>query len=152
MTVAAVLKQKGSDVVSVAPDATVADIADIIANRRIGAVVVLDADRKLLGIVSERDVVKALAAHGAEVLSVTAEQLMTREVTTAVPQTTLNQALQIMDAGYFRHLPVVENDVVIGIISVRDVVKYTMMVRDHEVDSLKAYVARSGGDHGHARL
>jgi CBS domain-containing protein len=152
MTVAAVLKQKGSDVVHVAPSATVADIAEIIANRRIGAVVVLDSDRKLLGIVSERDVVKALAAHGAGVLGVTADQLMTREVTTAVPQTTLNQALQIMDAGYFRHLPVVENEVVIGIISVRDVVKYTMMVREHEVDSLKAYVARAGGDHGHARL
>ena len=67
-------------------------------------------------------------------------------------QTTLNEALQIMDAGYFRHLPVVEDGIVIGIISVRDVVKYTMMVRDHEVDSLKAYVSRSGGDHGHARL
>ena len=152
MTVAAVLKQKGSDVVSVAPTATVADIAEIIATRRIGAVVVLDEGRKLLGIVSERDVVKALAAHGAGVLSVTADQLMTREVTTAVAQTTLNEALQIMDAGYFRHLPVVEDGIVIGIISVRDVVKYTMMVRDHEVDSLKAYVSRSGGDHGHARL
>ncbi len=152
MTIAAVLKQKGSDVVSVAPTATVADIAEIISTRRIGAVVVLDEQRRLLGIVSERDVVKALAAHGAGVLAVTAEQLMTREVITADRQTTLNQALQIMDAGYFRHLPVVEDEVVIGIISVRDVVKYTMMVRDHEVDSLKAYVARAGGDHGHARL
>jgi CBS domain-containing protein len=152
MTVAAVLKQKGSDVISVAPTATVAEIAKIIANRRIGAVVVLDEGRKLLGIVSERDVVKALANHDVGVLTLTAEQLMTREVVTAVPQTTLNQALQIMDAGYFRHLPVVENGVVTGIISVRDVVKYTMMVREHEVDSLKAYVSRAGGDHGHARL
>ena len=152
MTVAAVLKQKGSDVISVAPTATVAEIAKIIANRRIGAVVVLDEGRKLLGIVSERDVVKALANHDVGVLTLTAEQLMTREVVTAVPQTTLNQALQIMDAGYFRHLPVVEDGVVTGIISVRDVVKYTMMVREHEVDSLKAYVSRAGGDHGHARL
>lgn len=152
MTVAAVLKQKGSDVVSVAPDAPVSEIADIIATRRIGAVVVLDPDRKLLGIVSERDLVKALAKFGASVLEVKAEQLMTREVQTAVLQTTLNQALQIMDAGYFRHLPVVEDGVVMGIISVRDVVKYTMMVREHEVDVLKAYVGRSGGDQGHARL
>lgn len=152
MTVAAVLKQKGSDVVSVAPTTTVAEIAKIISNRRIGAVVVLDQGRKLLGIVSERDVVKALAAHESGVLALTAGQLMTRDVVTAVPQTTLNQALQMMDAGYFRHLPVVEDGVVIGIISVRDVVKFTMMLREHEVDSLKAYVSRAGGDQGHARL
>jgi CBS domain-containing protein len=73
MTVAAVLKQKGSDVVSVAPTASVAEIAKIISNRRIGAVVVLDEGRKLLGIVSERDVVKALATHDVGVLTLTAE-------------------------------------------------------------------------------
>ena len=83
MTISAVLRQKGRAVVSVAPDASVAAVAEIIASQRIGAVVVVDTEQHLLGIVSERDVVKALSAKGAEVLSLKASDLMTRDVVTA---------------------------------------------------------------------
>jgi CBS domain-containing protein len=143
MTVAAVLRQKGSAVISVAPEASVAEVADIITTHRIGAVVVLDPARKMLGIVSERDVVKALSAHKAAVLQLTAADLMTRSVITATPETTVDRAMEIMDHGYFRHLPVIEDDRLAGIISIRDLVKYRMMLQEHEVESMKAYVARS---------
>ena len=144
MTVAAVLKQKGSDVVAVAPDATVPEIAEIISSRRIGAVVVLAEQRRLAGIVSERDVVKALASRGSECLAMTASDIMTRDVTTATPQTTIDEAMEQMDAGYFRHLPVVDGGELVGIISVRDVVRAHIQMQAHEVDSLKAFVHRGG--------
>lgn len=142
--VASVLKQKGPEIISVPATATVPEIADIITARRIGAVLVLTSEGGLAGIVSERDVVKALAAHRAEMLTMTAEDIMTRSVTTARPNVTLDEALSIMDAGYFRHLPVVDDGKLLGIISIRDVVKAQLMMREHEVDSLKNYVSRVG--------
>lgn len=142
MTVAAVLRQKGKAVVSVAPRATVGAVADIIASQRIGAVVVQDPAGTMLGIVSERDVVKALSSHGAEVLALTAADLMTRDVITATPETTVDRAMEIMDHGYFRHLPVIENGKLAGIVSIRDLVKYRMTLQEHEVESMKAYVWR----------
>ena len=143
MTVAAVLKHKGNDVISVDPTTTVAEIAGIIAARRIGAVLVLDAERRPVGIVSERDVVKALAATTSDIRSMTAEQLMTRELVTATPQTSVDDAMVLMDKGYFRHLPVMDGGKLVGLISIRDVVRHRIMVHEHEVESLKAYVARA---------
>lgn len=142
MTVATVLRQKGRAVVSVSPDASVAAVAEIIASQRIGAVVVVDTEQHLLGIVSERDVVKALAAHGTEVLKFKAADLMTRDVVTATPDVTVAQAMEIMDAGYFRHLPVLDGGKLAGIVSIRDLVKYRMTLQEHEVESMKAYVWR----------
>ena len=142
MTVAAVLRQKGRAVVSVSPEASVAAVAEIIASQRIGAVVVVDTEQHLLGIVSERDVVKALAAHGTEVLKFRASDLMTRDVVTATPDVTVARAMEIMDAGYFRHLPVLDNGKLAGIVSIRDLVKYRMTLQEHEVESMKAYVWR----------
>lgn len=144
MTIAAILKHKGTDVASVRPSMTVAETASVLAARRIGAVVVLDAADQLLGILSERDIVAALAAHGANALGMSAAQLMTRAVQTATPRTTVEQAMGIMTAGRFRHLPVVEHDRLAGIVSIGDIVKARMTQQDHEVDSLKAYVAGVG--------
>jgi CBS domain-containing protein len=140
MTIASVLREKGSDVVSASPETTVQEIAEIIASRRIGAVVVLDAERRLAGIVSERDVVKALAANGTGVGTMRAEQIMTRAVITATPRTTIEQAMEIMDHGYFRHLPVVENGAMVGIISIRDVVKARIQHHEHEADNLRTFI------------
>jgi CBS domain-containing protein len=142
MTVAAVIRQKGRNVVSVSPDAGIAEVAAIIASRRIGAVVVLTDQGGLAGIVSERDVVKALAKHGAKVLELTASDLMTRQVTTVSMQTTVDQAMEIMDAGYFRHLPVVDGGELAGIISIRDLVRYRVMLHQRDVEALKAFVAQ----------
>jgi CBS domain-containing protein len=140
MTVAAILKHKGYDVACVRPAVTVAELLRVLSARRIGAVVVQDAADQLLGIVSERDIVYALAANGAAALEMTAGQLMTRALHTVTPRHTVGEAMAMMTAGRFRHLPVLDGGALIGIISIGDVVKARMMQQDQEVDSLKAYV------------
>ncbi len=143
MTIAAILRHKGFDVASVRPTATVNDVIQVLAERRIGAVVVQDAVDQLLGIVSERDIVRTLAANGAAALTMSAGQLMTRALKTATPQTTVGEAMTMMTAGRFRHLPVLQDGALVGIISIGDVVKARIMQQDHEVDSLRAYVTGS---------
>jgi CBS domain-containing protein len=143
MTVAAILKHKGYQVTTVDPNSTVAEIAQILAERRIGAVLVMDRSDQMLGIVSERDVVRCLAANGASTLEMTAGQVMTRAVQVAHPDTTVDQAMQIMTAGRFRHLPVIDHDTLIGLISIGDVVKARIISQDSVVESLTAYVAGS---------
>jgi CBS domain-containing protein len=142
MSVATILKQKNHDIASVKPDATIADISTLLAHRRIGAVLVLDGDH-LAGIVSERDIVQSLARHGAAALDMTAGQVMTRHLKTATTDTSIGEAMALMTAGRFRHLPVLNGDSLVGIISIGDVVKERLDEQAHEVDSLKAYVAGS---------
>jgi CBS domain-containing protein len=142
MTIAAVLKVKGPDVVWVAPASGVTEVAEVIASRRIGAVVVLDADHKMVGIVSERDVVKAVAAHGVAALRMTAGDLMTRDVLTVDPETSVQRALEIMEQGYFRHLPVVRDGQLVGIVSVRDLVKHQFSLQEFEVETMRGFVTR----------
>ena len=143
MTVGLLLKTKDNAVISVTPTTAILEIAHIIAAKRIGAVLVLDEHGGVAGIVSERDVVKALATHGAKVVGLCAEDLMTRSVTTATKRTTVDEAMEIMDAGYFRHLPVLEDGRLAGIISIRDLVKYRIMLHEHDVESMKAYITRT---------
>jgi CBS domain-containing protein len=143
MTVAAVLRHKGNEVVSVIPATSLAEIAEIIAARRIGAVVVLDAGQELVGIVSERDVVKAMAGRGNDALGMTAAEVMTRKVAVASPATTVDEALEIMDAGYFRHLPVMQDGRLVGIVSIRDLVKHRLTMQEHQIQSLTTYVTRA---------
>jgi CBS domain-containing protein len=97
----------------------------------------------MLGIVSERDIVRSLAANGARTLDMTAGQLMTRAVQVAHPDTTVAEAMHIMTAGRFRHLPVMDHDTLVGLISIGDVVKARIMQQDAVVESLTAYVAGS---------
>jgi CBS domain-containing protein len=144
MTVAAVLKQKGNAIISVTPSATIQDVAELITNRRIGALVVTDPDQQIVGIVSERDVVKAIALHKAAALGMTAAQLMTRNPITASLDTSVDEAMQIMDTGYFRHLPVIDQGKLVGIISVRDLVKYRIMQQKADLENLTSYVFRIG--------
>ena len=141
MTVAALLKQKGSNVITVSSSTSVIEIARTITANRIGAVVVCDGEH-LAGIVSERDVVKAVTNHNEAALRLTAADIMTKDVTTASPRTTIDEAMAMMDAGYFRHLPVVDDGKMVGIISVRDVVRAHIQHQEQEVHSLKAYVFR----------
>lgn len=140
MTISSIIREKGNSVVSVSASTPVQTIAEIISSKRIGAVVVLDGSGKLIGIVSERDVVKALAAEPAAVHTMLAEQIMTRAVTTATPATSIEDAMEIMDHGYFRHLPVVDGDVLVEIVSIRDLVKTQIRLQEHETNSLRSYV------------
>ena len=122
MSVATILKHKSHDIASVTPEATIADISTVLAHRRIGAVLVLD-DGHLAGIVSERDIVGSLARHGAAALDMTASHVMTRHLKTATLDTSISEAMALMTAGRFRHLPVLDHDHLVGIISIGDVVK-----------------------------
>jgi CBS domain-containing protein len=141
MTIAAILKHKGNQVSSVAPTATISEVVQDLARHRIGAMLVMDAAHQVLGILSERDIVASLAVHGAATMDMSAAQLMTRDVKTATPGTTVAEAMGIMTSGRFRHLPVVEGGTLLGIISIGDVVKARIMQQEHEVDTLKAYVS-----------
>jgi len=141
MTIAAILKQKGRNVVHVDPSSSITDVVALLASQRIGAVLVLDRAGSLLGILSERDIVSEIAANGARALEMTAAQLMTQNITTASPSTRVEEAMALMTTGRFRHLPVVDGGALVGIISIGDVVKRLIEDQTHEVDSLKAYVA-----------
>jgi CBS domain-containing protein len=141
MVIAGILKNKGGNVLSVTPDATVAEVVQILASRRVGAVLVVDTDNHLKGILSERDVVRSLAEHGAATLDLPASQLMTSDVHTATPQTSIAEAMEMMTDGRFRHVPVVQDDRLVGLVSIGDVVKAKIGEAEHEVDSLRAYVA-----------
>ena len=142
-TVAAILKHKGYQVTTVDPTVTIVRVVDVLAEHRIGAVLVVDRAGQLLGIVSERDIVRSLGANGARTLEMTAGQLMTRALQVAHPETTVAEAMSMMTMGRFRHLPVLDHGALAGLISIGDVVKARIMEQESEVDSLKAYVAGS---------
>ncbi len=141
MTVAAILRHKGFQITAVDPTATIAHVTEVLTQRRIGAVLVLDRTEQLLGIVTERDIVRCLAANGARTLEMTAGQLMTRALQVAHPDMTEAEVMAMMTAGRFRHVPVMDRGVLVGLISIGDVVKARIMQQDAEVDSLRAYVA-----------
>ncbi len=141
MTVSAILKHKGHEVISVGPTATIAELARVLTEKRIGAVLVLDSEQQILGIVSERDIVHSLAANGARTLEMSAGQLMTRVVHSVTPRTRVIDAMTTMTASRVRHLPVVDHGTLLGLISIGDVVKHRIMQQEHEVESMKAYVA-----------
>ena len=142
-TVAAILKHKGHQVTKVDPALPVAEVVDVLAEHRIGAVLVIDRAEQLLGIVSERDIVRSLAANGACTLEMTAGQLMTSTLQFAHPETTVADAMTKMTVSRFRYMPVLEADRLVGLVSIGDVVKARIMEQEDEVDSLRAYVGGS---------
>jgi CBS domain-containing protein len=145
MTVGAVLSQKGSSVISVLPESMVTEAAAIISRQRIGAVVVCDAAGSLVGILSERDVVRGLTQHGAGLLDLRVSALMTHEVQVVTAGTSVHEAMEVMDAGYFRHLPVVDGARrLCGIVSIRDLVRFRINSQQSDVESLQAYVIGRG--------
>jgi CBS domain-containing protein len=140
MTVKAILADKGGDVVTIDPTANLAAAARQLAERRIGAVLVLGADRRVAGILSERDIVRSIAASGAEALNGPVSQSMTRKVVTCSPNDTLDRVLEQMTAGKFRHVPVLEQGQLAGIISIGDVVKYRLQAMEREQAALQDYI------------
>lgn len=128
MSIAAILRRKGHDVISVPPEALAVEVARLITRHRIGAVVVRDAAGRLAGIVSERDIVRAVAERPNATHGVLVREIMTRDVVTATPETPVGEALAMMDRGYFRHLPVLDGEGrLAGIVSVRDLVTHMMV-------------------------
>ena len=126
MTVKAILSVKGTDVCTIVPTANLAGAARILAERKVVALVVTGADRRVIGIVSERDIVQELAAHGTAALDLPLTDIMTRNVTTCGIGDTISSVMERMTNGKFRHLPVVEQGRLAGLVSIGDVVKHRL--------------------------
>ena len=141
MFVSDILSQKGGSVFTVSPETSVAQVSQQLSVRRIGSVLVLDGEGGVAGIVSERDLVRALASHGAKALELEARQVMTRDVVTCDPDESLDNVMEIMTRGRFRHLPVVRRGELLGLVSIGDVVKSRLEETRHEAEALKAYIS-----------
>jgi CBS domain-containing protein len=141
MTVKAILSRKGSDVVTIAPTANLSEAVKLLAERRIGAVIVTGADNRVAGILSERDIVRALGERGADALGDNIAAVMTRKVTTCVEADTVSDIMERMTTGKFRHVPVVEQGRLAGVISIGDVVKFRVEEIERESDALREYIA-----------
>jgi len=139
MTVSRILALKGRDVATIAPHRSVADAVTLLAARRIGAVIVGGDDGAVLGILSERDIVRALAA-GADALQHPVSRYMTAEVVTCAPDMLIVDVMEEMTAGRFRHMPVMEGGRLAGIVSIGDVVKHRLDEMQHETQALRQYI------------
>jgi CBS domain-containing protein len=139
-TVRTILSEKGSDVVTIKPTATLEDAIAILGQHRIGALVVLGADQRVIGILSERDIIRVLAERGAGALKEPLAQTMTRVVVTCGEADTMSDIMERMTRGRFRHIPVVEQDQLIGIISIGDVVKQRLGEMARESEALRDYI------------
>jgi len=140
MNVAAILKTKGRAVATAARTATLQEIVNLLASKRIGAIVIVNPQDDVEGIVSERDIVRAVAKHGATCLTEPVASFMTRDVVTCAPDESVDQLMSTMTAGRFRHVPVVEGRHLVGIVSIGDAVKHHIAEVELEASALKSYV------------
>jgi len=143
MNVTAILRQKGRAVTTVSPSATLLDVANKLAAKRIGAIVVVGARGEVAGIISERDIIRALSDGGSECLAQPVSEIMTRQVVTCQETDTLDELMAMMTAKRFRHLPVVTDKALVGIISIGDVVKHHVAEVKMEATAMRDYITHS---------
>lgn len=141
MHVSAILKNKSATIITTRPDENVATVAHILHANRIGAILVLNETGGIAGILSERDIVRGLALHGASVMDKPVSAMMTAKVVSCTPTDTVASVMSRMTEGRFRHMPVVEDGILAGVISIGDVVKFRLAEYTHEVESLRDYVS-----------
>ena len=139
-TVRQLLETKSPDVHSIGPDAPVIDAIRLMAERRIGALLVMDGQR-LAGILSERDYARKVVLQGRSSKDTPVRDIMTTEVVTVSPQDTADQCMQLMTDSRIRHLPVLDNHEVIGVVSIGDLVKAVIEAQRQELDHLQRYIA-----------
>jgi len=140
MTVKSILARKGNDVATIEPNASLAAAIKLLAERRIGALVVTGADRRIVGILSERDIVRTMAERGAHALNEPLADVMTRKVVTCSQSDTVCEIMERMTAGKFRHVPVVEQGRLTGIVSIGDIVKSRVEDMERESAALHDYI------------
>ncbi|MCB1548071.1 MAG: CBS domain-containing protein [Hyphomicrobiaceae bacterium] len=141
MNVAAILKGKGRFVLTAPPDMAVSDVVNLIVARKVGSIVIVDGDRRLHGILSERDVVRLLASGGPSSLGSPIETVMTRDVVTCREGDTIDELMALMTSRRIRHLPVVEDGALVGIVSIGDVVKQRIAEVEMEAAAMREYIA-----------
>jgi len=139
MTVRAILDTKGHQIMSVPPDAKMSEAIKLLSERRIGAVLVMSEGR-IEGILSERDIVRVLGERGAAVLEEPVANVMTRKVVSCRPNDTVSAIMEMMTLGKFRHLPVLDGERVVGLISIGDVVKWRVQEYENEQEALRTYI------------
>jgi CBS domain-containing protein len=144
MTIRRLLKNKGSYVPSIRSDASVRDVLDQLDLDNAGALVVTDDDENILGLISERDIVRGLQKDGIATIEAPVRSLMSNVVHTCDINEPLSNVLELMDKHQFRHVPIKDGHRLCGIINMLDVVKYRLHEIQNEADALKAYVAGSG--------
>ena len=140
MTVSAILKSKGSKVETTRPDTTVETVVHRLRLESIGALVVTEDGQRVLGVISERDIVRGLAAQGAGLLAMRVQEVMTRVVPTCAPETSVERVMSQMTRERARHVPVMEQNRLCGIISIGDVVKHRLDEMESEVRVLRDYI------------
>jgi len=138
--VSSVLKHKGYDVVTVAPHQTIGSVVKVLTQNRIGAAPVINEEGHLIGIISERDIIRGMSEHADAVLTLPAEHLMTRDVRTCSSEDQLVEIMQVMTVRRIRHLPVVHNGALQGIVSIGDVVKQRLEEVQSEAEELRRYI------------
>lgn len=141
MTIARILQHKGGTIMGVAPDQSLQEAAAILTEKRVGALVVLDSDGRLHGILSERDIVRLCAQTGAAAMMAKVADAMTKEVLTAAPKDKVDSALARMTDRRIRHLPVLEGQKLVGVVSIGDLVKAKIDEARQEADAMRAYIA-----------
>jgi CBS domain-containing protein len=140
MTVSIILARKGREVVTIELGATLGETVQLLAEKRIGAALILGADRRIAGIISERDVVCALAAGGAAALDLPVSRAMTRNVETCNEGEAVSSIMERMTEGRFRHMPVVYQGRLVGIVSIGDIVKHRVHEMEHESRAMHDYI------------
>jgi len=143
MNVETILRNKGDWVATIHPDATIAEAVDMLHKERIGALVVSEDGQAVDGVVSERDIVTALAKHGEDLLSRAVDEIMTRNVITCDPSDTVGELMAEMTNRRIRHLPVLKEGRLCGIVSIGDVVKNRLDEVEFEASSLRSFIAGS---------
>lgn len=141
MTVKKILDEKGRDVFTMHPSASLAEAAQALAARRIGAVILVERDGALAGILSERDIVRMIGTQGAGSLSHRIADVMTVKVVTCSEDTSVGEVMEIMTRGRFRHVPVYEGGRVVGLVSIGDVVKRRIQDAEQEAESMRSYIS-----------
>jgi CBS domain-containing protein len=140
MIVKSIIDAKGRDVLTIEPGVSLDHAAKLLSERRIGALVVLGAEQHVVGIISERDIVRAIAERGTAALQEQVSQVMTRKVVTCTLDETLHSIMERMTAGKFRHVPVIEHGKLGGIVSIGDVVKHRIVEIEQESAALRDYI------------
>ncbi len=139
MTIASIIRNKSATIIKVAPQTLISEVVQVLAEHKIGAVLVMDG-RDLRGVLSERDIVRAMARQPSGVRALTAEDLMTPPRALTKSDASIASVMQIMTEKRVRHLPVIEDGVVVGVVSIGDVVKALLDQQSVEVETMRAYV------------
>jgi len=140
MNVGIILAEKGRETFTIDPNASLAEAVSLLAAKRIGAALILGPDRRIAGIISERDVVRALAERGAAALDEPVSRTMTRKVETCNESETVANIMERMTAGKFRHMPVVDQGRLVGVVSIGDIVKHRVQQMEHESVAMRDYI------------